>query len=169
LRNEREDLSVTFRDLEEAKRNCKEQERLLTEARHQKQSLAEQNAKYRNIILDRSAASGEAIDDSQVTAPFRDIRGQIQRIVRRHYPAERTPQPLPHSATPDQREFFGFWKGGLSQPQLNNRSRAMIFKLLNEHMLCCPCFGLDNVKPTGQLESALIDFELALCKVGKGE
>lgn len=69
------------------------------------------------------------------------------------------------SATRKQREFFGFWGQDLSQIQLKNRTRAMVFELLAEEILCRPCFGLDGTESAGELEQGLINFETNLSSI----
>ncbi|RDL33957.1 uncharacterized protein BP5553_08325 [Venustampulla echinocandica] len=171
---EREQKSIIYQDSEEnarreqAIKRSKEAEARSAHLEQQNKKLAEQAAKFRSIILNQTSSSGEAIDDSRITTPFIDIRGQIQRIVFKHYSPVQKPRPLSASATQKQREFFDFWEQGLSQAQLKNRTRAVIFELLNENLLSHPCFGLDDFEPAGQLESALAGFEVALGSVSQG-
>jgi hypothetical protein len=149
-------------------KSMKELEGKLSAAEQQNRMLVEQNGKFRSIILSRSSSSGEAIDDSKIVVPFISLRTQIQRIVFKFYKPNSAPRELQASATRRQQQFFDLWRDDFSDAQLLNRTRAMVFDLLNENILSSVCFGLDGFDSSENLESGLVNFEHALSSMWKG-
>jgi hypothetical protein len=124
--------------------------------------LQEQVAKFRDIIMKGSGQSRQ-VDDSTIITLFVALRQQIQNIAFQFYQVDQRPKGM-KQLSQRQQEFFSLWRKKLTQPQLRNRVRAMIFELLHDWILGRRCFGLEDFNVHGDLEISLAQFEEALEK-----
>jgi DNA repair exonuclease SbcCD ATPase subunit len=152
---------------EDVERRRQQTVALVGEMEQANKVLKEQNSKLRDVIT-KSSNESEPIDDSTIVASFVDLRQQIQRIASKFYAVQQSPH-LDHDATHTQKSFFGLWHSGLAGPPMRNRTRAQMFRLLSDSVLCRPCFGVDGFEPLGELEAGLANFEMLLNTLQPGK
>jgi hypothetical protein len=142
----------------------------LDSMRLQNKQLSENCSRFRNMIIGKGADDTESITDSSITTSFIDLRAQIQRIVFKYYKVDKKDSSIKLlvDATKKQREFFMAFNDCSTGTQMMNWVRSKIFELVADEFLCAPCFGLDGVRPFGEVENGLKMFETELGKNKKG-
>ncbi|KAA6410273.1 MAG: hypothetical protein FRX48_05694 [Lasallia pustulata] len=132
----------------------------------QKQKYQESSSKLRDIIVKNSSDDSEPVD-SAVTLSFGELRDLIQRIVHKHYTNMPRFRKAGNSMYDKQRKKFdGWYERDVPDSMKKYRSRAILFELLNEEILCKNWFGLD-----GTVEHNLARFEediAAIAESGDG-
>jgi hypothetical protein len=143
----------------------------LAELEQQNRKLEERNATFRDIILKYSNSGGEPVDTTRILVEFSGLRSQIQKIVcSKSFQVDPACRPqVTRNTTHSQRDLIQCWEDGLSEPELKNRIREVIFLILNSAILSKPCFGLDDSSTGGEMENGLANFEMALNKISRGE
>lgn len=128
--------------------------------------LQGQISSFRHMITKRGAASDE-VDDAAIVSRFTALRDHIQGIVHKSYQPHKGTRPyIGKDANSRCLAFSKFWKrDDLSDPEIRNQIRALIFQCLWEIFFEKPCFGLGNSQG---LESGLTSFELALGENNRG-
>jgi hypothetical protein len=142
----------------------------LDSMRLQNKQLSENCSRFRNMIIGKGADDTESITDPSIKASFIDLRAQIQRIVFKYFKVDKKDSSIKLlvDATKKQREFFMAFNDCSTGTQMMNRVRSKIFELVADEFLCTPCFGLDGVRPFGEVETGLKMFETELGKSKKG-
>lgn len=143
--------------LKEAEDKTKEVTTRLEGLARENQQLQVQNSNMRNLVL-KSSKEDEPIADSTLVISFCDLRGQIQRIVHKYYDIEQAPKLGPN-ASQVQQCFYALWNGKRSPSELRNRTRGVVFELLDDHVFSKPYFLLGIVGSQSGIEQALASFE----------
>jgi hypothetical protein len=166
--------------LEEAGvRYAKERSQLelqLTQEQQENRRLKDQVSKFRDIIVNKGSNADDVVSDAVIIQRFCELRQNIQKIVLKWYDVDMKPvvsYKIEKDYRRRQQQFFELWNKRLSSANLQNRSRGMIFELLNEEILGRPCFGLDRVKnegagTEGDYEQWLAGFEDLMTKALRG-
>lgn len=120
----------------------------------QKQKFQESSSKLRDIIVKNSSDDSEPVD-SAVTRLFGELRDLIQRIVHKYYSSAPKLRKVGNSLYDRQKKMFDRWyERDVPDSMRKYRSRAIMFKLLEEEVLSKRWFGLD-----GSVECNLAKFE----------
>ncbi|KAL8856125.1 MAG: hypothetical protein Q9178_007250 [Gyalolechia marmorata] len=131
--------------------------RELSEANATTQRLAEQNSKYRSIILEGS--SGDAgVPDGEICRLFVELRDLIQRIVHRHFSdlGQRKTKINNNPGFEDQQQFRDALEVVPTESLRKFLLRAKLFDFINIRLISAPTFGI------GAFEKGLMTFERAL-------
>jgi hypothetical protein len=106
--------------------------------------------------------------DSVLARDYFNLVGETLKIQRKYYPADSNVRPvIAADATEFQKECFGQWTMGLTERQLNYRTRQVIFTLVCDAIINSFCFDTDDT-PQGGMERLLALLEAEFTKV-KGE
>ncbi len=138
--------------------------RELSEANVATQRLAEQNSKYRSIILEGSSDDTE-VPDEKIYRLFVELRDLIQRIVHRHYSGfgHRKLNTNNNPGFKGQQQFRDALEAYPTEPLRKFYLRAKMFDFINIRLISVPTFGI------GRFEKGLMTFERALYSSAGGE
>ncbi|KAI9647989.1 hypothetical protein NHQ30_002617 [Ciborinia camelliae] len=117
----------------------------------------QQAAKFREIIQKKDI--GPEVDDNIITAQFRKLAEQIQRIIRTSYTVT---VALPTPKETDQtlvKNLYSCFQHGLTPSESQNRVRGLIFDFLNDWIILRATFGLAEMDKRSVVEYGLTEFE----------
>lgn len=158
--DERDTDRAKIQSLEEKCRMSDEEARRLKQDMHalrNQQVKLEEEKRQLGTFLTSSAGEGDEPNNQDVINAFIDIRGTIQKLVRR---LRETAEPI---STGDHAEFYeGAWMVTTDASTRPFLLRAKIFDIINENLLSRRCFGL-----IGDTEEALMRLEEELLTSGK--
>ena len=136
----------------------------LSEANATIQRLAEQNSKYRSIILEDSSDDTE-VPDEKICRLFVELRYLIQRIVHKHYSGlgHRKLNMNNNPGFEGQQQFRDALEAFPTEPLRKLYLRAKMFDFIDIRLISAPTFGI------GAFEKGLMTFERALHSSVAGE
>lgn len=154
------DLQSLIRD------NDKLRQKLVT-SEEQCKLHRQQASKLREMIQKRDI--GYEVDDSIITARFRKLAEQIQRIIRTSYKVSvGSPAPKGTHSKKYVKELHSYFQLGLTPNELQNRVRGLIFSLLELWIILRTNFGLAEIDKKAGMEDGLTKFELLITENASG-
>lgn len=142
----------------------------LATTKERNQELQGQVTKLRDIILERAGHGSQDPPEFTISTTFCGLIARMQGLVHKFCRCDQAPRHTESSLSVNQREFFDNWDAGrnLTTPQRQKRTRAKIFELMCDDILCAPLFGLDAMEKHGELEASLARFEISLNSINLG-